>query len=661
MNSLLARGRVRWGRMLGAAAAALAALWAYGPALRGAWVWDDDVEVVQNRVLRDPAGWWTPWVRPAGQDYFPLKSTLQWLQWRLWGDRVAGYHLTNLALHLLSAWLIWRLLERLGLRWGWVGGLWFALHPLAVESTAWIAEFKNALSLPLLLGAMIAYLEFDGRRSASRGGRSLGEGPTSMRLPPGGVDPAPRGRAAPPYLLSLFLFVLAMLAKSTVVMFPFAILLHAWWRRGRIGASDLGRSAPFFAVSLALGLVTMAFQAHRAIGAAVVTTAGLGARLGGAGLAGVFYLGKSLWPAGLMPIYPRWPDDRLGLGVVAWLAAAGAGAWLWRRRQGWGRTAIFGLGFFLLNLAPVVGVVPMAFDRLSWVSDHLAYVSLVGIVGLAAAAADAAGRRRPAVTLAVVILAAAALGAATRAQAATFADAESLWAHAVRLNPLAPLARNNLGIALADRHRTGEAIVQYRESLRLDPTSAEVRTNLANSLAEAGRRAEAEAQYREALRIEPRFAGAHFNFAKDLAATGRTREAIAEYREALRLDPENASAAYEMADALVAEARLPEAAEAFRRAVGLQPGFADAHLDYGNVLAQLGRAPEAIGEYQAVLRLEPEAADVRNNLGSLLAEAGRLAEARVQFREALRLKPDYAEARENLQRLDAMSGAPNVR
>ncbi|HEX3728978.1 MAG TPA: tetratricopeptide repeat protein [Opitutaceae bacterium] len=615
----------RWpGVLLRGGAIAGAALWAYGPALRGAWVWDDDVEIVQNRVLRDPRGWWTPWVHPAAQDYFPLKSTLQWIQWRLWGGEVLGYHLTSLALHVLSAWLLWRLLVRLGVGQGWIGGLVFALHPLAVESVVWIAEFKNALSLPLLLGAMLAWLRCEEKRNAGS------------------------------YAAALGLFLLALLAKSTVIMFPVVILLHAWWKRGRVAAADARAALPFFLLSGVFGVVTLAFQARRAIGAVTVVTAGFWARLAGAGNWLLFYLAKALWPARLMPIYPHGGDAGLWTGLIAWAGLILAAGLLLRRGGPAGRAALLGLGFFALNLAPVLGIVPMAFDRLSWVADHFCYISLIGIAGLAAAAADLAWRRGPVLTAVGVGALAAALAIATHAQAGTFRDAETLWTRAVALNPAATLGRNNLGIALADRGRAAEAIVQYQASLRMDPTSAEVRTNLANSLARTGRAAEAEAQYREALRFDPRFWGAHFNLAKLLAESGRTGEAIAEYREALRLNPEYPAGAYELGNTLAGAGRAEEAADWYARAVGLDPDLADARLNYGNVLAELGRTAEAISQYQAVLRLEPASADVRNNLGSLLALAGRYSEARAQFQEALRLQPDYAEAQANLRRAEAM-------
>ena len=217
------------------------------------------------------------WLAPVGTDYFPLKTTVQWAEWHLWGDHRLGYHLTSVALHLLSALLFWRLLRLLfavgggpaGTLGPWLGGLIFAIHPLAVESVAWIAELKNTLSLPFLLLAMICYVEFDAiRTGGARGG--VRRSP-AMADPPraglsGGAAQRVGDNALHRYWGSIGLFLAAMLSKSSVVMFPDVLLLSAWWRRGRITRREVGASAPFFALSLGLGLVTLWFQLHRAIG-----------------------------------------------------------------------------------------------------------------------------------------------------------------------------------------------------------------------------------------------------------------------------------------------------------------------------------------------------------------------------------------------------------
>ena len=340
---------------LRAAVIVLAGTWVYWPALRGGWLWDDGLEIARNELLHRPGGWWRAWVAPAGLDYYPLKDSLQWVQWHLWGDHTLGYHLTNVGLHLLGALLVWRLLACLGARLGWIGGLLFAVHPLAVESVAWISELKNTLSLPLLLAAMICFVEFDdGCEGGSAGGAAQRVGdPPSPGF--GGLR-----NALHLYLWSIVFFLAAMLAKSSVVMFPVVLLLHAWWRRGRITRRDLRASAPFFAISLALGVVTVWFQQHRAIGLPAAAPTFL-LRLAGAGRAIGFYLAKGAFPTGLIPIYPRWNPDLVSpWQALSWVVIAGALLGFWVKRATWGRHALLGSGWFLVNLLPVLGIIPMA-------------------------------------------------------------------------------------------------------------------------------------------------------------------------------------------------------------------------------------------------------------------------------------------------------------
>ena len=205
----------RWRGLLPAAALAAVTAWTYAPVRHGGWLWDDNLYVTHNPLLRSAAGLKQIWLNPTGVNYFPVTATCQWLQWHLWQDRPLGYHLTNVALHLLSAFLLWRLLRRLGSEPAWIGAWLFALHPLAVESVAWISELKNTLSLPLLLLAMAAYVDYDDASGARPG-------------------PAGWSRPAGRYGLALLWFLAAMLSKSTVAMFPVVVLLYGWWRRGHL-------------------------------------------------------------------------------------------------------------------------------------------------------------------------------------------------------------------------------------------------------------------------------------------------------------------------------------------------------------------------------------------------------------------------------------------
>jgi tetratricopeptide (TPR) repeat protein len=536
---------------LKAALIVLVGLCIYAPTLRGGWLWDDNQEVTENPVLPDPAGLVKIWGGTSGADYFPLKTSVQWLEWRLWGSRPAGYHAVSLALHLLGALLFWRLLRRLGLGEAWVGGLLFVAHPLAVESVAWVAELKNTLSLPLLLLAMTAYVDYDDRRV--------------------------RGA----YGLSLACFLLALLAKSSVVMFPLVILLHAWWRRRRIDGRDLAASAPFFALSLGLGLVTVWFQHHRAEQAELVLAGGFLSRLACAGLALTFYLGKCLWPAGLIPIYPRWVVDPPAAWQFApWLAWGAGAAWLAARRTAWSRAVLFGLGFFVLNLLPALGFVTNTYMRITWAADHFAYLSLLGVIGLAVAALDRWRPRWPAGRWAAVALAVAVLAGQSRLYARIFHSEETLWTYTLQRNPAAWSAHYNLANHLAQRHELAAAAAHYEQTLRLQPGFADAHYNLGNTFLMEGKLAEAVGQYEETLRLDPNYANAHVGLGNVLMQANRLPEAMAQFEETLRL----------------------------------KPGFAEVHASLGNALYLSGRFPEAVAQYEEALRLKPGDFRTESNL-----------------------------------------------
>ncbi len=604
----------------------LAGWYVFSPALRGGWVWDDMLDIVGNPLLRRATGLREIWIEPASVNYFPLTSTLQWVQWQLWQDHPAGYHWTNLGLHLLSALLLWRLFRKLGLRLAWLGGLLFAIHPLAVESVAWITELKNAASLPPLLVAMDAYLDYDAR-----------------------------GRRAD-YLRSLLLFFAAMLCKSTVAMFPVCLLLYVWWQRGRITRVDLKATVPFFAISLALGLVTIGFEHHRAIGATVIAVGGFLPRLAGAGLAIAFYFSKCVFPVGLAPIYPRWTvDPPSPLQFLPWVALGALVGWLWMKRATWGRHALFGGGWFLLHLLPVLGFITMAFLRLAWVSDHFVYVSLPGLIGLAVAGAGsvvdrlAGFKRSIALVGAGVILAL--LADRSHRYARIFRSEESFWTYAVQRNPAAWLAHYNLGNELLRRGRLAEAVGHYAQTLRLKPDHDEAQDNWGNALAAMGRLPEAIGHYEAALRLKPDSADAHVNLGNALVQLNRLPEAVAHYEQALQAEPTSAKAHYNLANVLFRLDRLPGAMAHYAAALQVEPGSPATHYNFGNALARSGRLTEAIAQYQAALRLKPDDAEVQANLGNALAQAGRLAEAIPHYEEALRLDPSDAVTRGNLEQV----------
>jgi protein O-mannosyl-transferase len=510
-------GSMNWKVALMAMVIVAAGLWIYWPALHGDWLMDDDVYITQNPVLRDPNGLWKMWFLPGTLiEYYPMAQSVQWFEWQLWGSDTFGYHLVNVILHLMSALLVWRLLDKFNLRLAWLGGLLFAVHPQQVESVAWISELKNTLSLPFFLLSMCAWIDYEERHR------------------PGS------------YLWAAGLFLVAMLCKISMAPFPFVILFYAWWRRGRIRWSDFTASAPFFLISLTLGIISISAgnfysQLHN-IQAPQVPLGGFFSRLALTGLSMSFYLWKSIWPVQQLLIYPQWRVDPPSLlQFLPWPILCGVIYWSWKRRQSWGRHVLLGLGFFLINLAPFLGFMVVSYMEFTWVMDHFLYLPLIGLIGLAVAGMEqidgslAQSVRPCAMGAVAIVLGLLAFG--SRGYAAQFITEETAWRHTAEGNPEAWMAHNNLGNALARSGQFPEAMEQYQDAIAILPGYADPHSNIGNILQQEGRFSEAIEQYKQALQINPNFADAHNNLGNAFYQTGRISKAMEEYEEALRINP----------------------------------------------------------------------------------------------------------------------------
>jgi tetratricopeptide (TPR) repeat protein len=460
---------------------------------------------------------WKIWFAPGSFiEYYPVEASVQALQWRLWHDATLGYHLTNLILHIASALLVWRLLGKFGLRFAWLGGLLFAIHPAVVESVAWMSELKNTLSMPPFLLAMCAWIDYEEHRR-------------------------PRD-----YLLALGFFLVAMLCKVSMALFPLGILLYAWWKRGRVGWGDLRASLPFFLIGVFLGSMTvLAGDWFRESHLQSPQGPQFGDWLTHLALAGesiAFYFTKCIVPTGMLFIYPQWPiDSRSPVSFLPWIVLFGALLWFWTQRARWGRHALLGVGFFLINLAPFVGFTSVTYMAFTWVMDHLLYLPLIGLVGLAIAALENIEGRlqvavRPLLITGVAVVFAL-LALESHDYAAVFTGPEKLWTYTLQRNPSSALARNNLGNILIETNRLPQAIDQYRAALRLNPAMVEAHNNLGFALAETGHLREAVEQYQLALANNPHFVQTQINLGDLLLQMGRTQEAAEQYRQALLVNP----------------------------------------------------------------------------------------------------------------------------
>jgi tetratricopeptide (TPR) repeat protein len=597
----------------------LAALAVFYRSLHGEWLWDDETLITQNRDLQNLVGLARIWFAAPVTDYWPVTWTLLWVEWHLWGNHPLPYHLVSVALHVWSAFLIWQLLERLGLKWGWLGGLLFVIHPLAVESVAWISEIKNTLSLPCYLLALHAWLDFD------------------------------QHRREPDYRRSVLYYLVAMLAKSSVVMLPAVLLLYTWWRRNRITRDEVKRMIPYVAIALVLGLLTIYFQNSHTPEEDFVRQRGILAKLSGAGVAVFFYISKFLLPYQLLPIYPLWPIEPpslLQLSTLPFLILMLAG--LWTQRRGWGRHALLGAGFFLLNLAPVSGLLVMSYMNISWVADHLVYLPMIGLIGLTVAGFEALHRRMNAffqpILIGVVALLGLALAWQSHAYSARFASQIGLWTYTVAHNPESFLAHGNLGRSYFQAGRNEEALDQAELALKLRPDLAEEYNDAADALSRMpGRLPEAISEYEAALKVEPNYPLARVNLGIALERDNRADDAIAQFKQALQEDPQDFRAHYNLADALASDsAQAPAAVAEYQAALQLNPDSARVHNNLGGLYLTLpDHLPDAVAEFQAALRLEPDFAQAHYNLGTALSKMpGRLPDAITEYQADLRLEPD---------------------
>jgi hypothetical protein len=354
-----------------------------------------------------------------------------------------------------------------------------------------------------------------------------------------------------------------MLCKISMALFPFVILLYAWWKRDRIGWSDLKHAAPFFAISFVLGLVTIQagaiFFHARQQAATNPDIGGPAMHLALAGQSLAYYIIKCLWPVGMVPISPyQWPvHPESPLAYTPWLVLAAALTFFWLRRATWGRHALLGVGFFVLNLLPFLGLNSVTYMGYTWVMDHYLYLPMIGLVGLAIAALGVIDDRlsvpaRPWFAGAIaVVFAALAMGSETYAE--SFAGPEALWTYILQRNPSSWLAQNNLGVVhleLADaqkepalkREEMERAISQFQAALLLNPWSVDAHTDLGFAYELTNRPQDALAQYEATLRINPHYGITQFHIAHLLETQGQIPEAISHYQEALLDNPNNAGA-----------------------------------------------------------------------------------------------------------------------
>jgi protein O-mannosyl-transferase len=613
-----------------AAALVLAVMIAYLPVWRAGFVWDDRFYITSNPSLLGLNGLEGIWTSSAA-DISPLTSTVFWVEHALWGLAPLPYHLVNVFEHAACAVVLWRVLLALRVPGAWLGAALWALHPVQVESVAWVSELKNMQSgLCFLLSILFFLRSLGANESKSHAGERWS------------------------YPLSVLLGGLAMASKSSTVILPVVLCLVAWWMEGRWRWRNLARVAPFLVLSAAasalslwtqgLVLVTLPDAQWVRSGPERLVTAGIGVW---------FYVGKELWPHPVMTVYPRWRIDAgkwssyLPLvGVIVTLIL------LWLRRDSWARPWFFVFAYFLAALLPVLGLFDNYIFHYSLVFDHFQYLASMGPMALAGAGLARLARMvsfgrtgpRAGVYSAPLLL----LGILTWQRCATFESEQTLWTDTLTKNPGSWTAHYNLGVVLEHKGQMNGAATEYRKALEINPNSEQAYNGLGAVLFQEKKRDEALAQFLRALELNPNYADAYSNLAQTWLEDGNKDGAIAAVQRALVLDPTNADAHYVFGRVLAQKGQVDAAIAQFKRALELEPDNADVHNNLGLALVQKGQIQDAISEYRKALASQPDSYPFESNLGVALFRTGQAGEGMEHLLRAAKISPDSPEAVNNL-------------
>ncbi|HEY3760258.1 MAG TPA: tetratricopeptide repeat protein [Verrucomicrobiae bacterium] len=560
------------------------------------FVWDDDVLCVANPYVKSPAGWHQVWFTKKTPDYFPIMSDAFWLQWRMWHMHPAGYRIVNTLLHALNALLFWRILLRLIPRQGTaarLAALIFALHPVNVESVAWIAELKNTLSLMFFCLSVLAYLRFDGKEAWKW------------------------------YFVSFGFFLLALLSKIEVAPLPCILLGIAWWQRGRIGLKDIFRTVPFFFVAFVLGLVSIWFQNHVAIGHDVVRTDNFWSRLAAAGWAVWFYFYKTILPINIMPIYPHWHIDPTDArSYLPGILLVGMFATCWIFRKSWGKPVLFALGFAVLMYAPALGFLNIYFFRFSLVANHWQYFSIIGPIALASVGLVWLSRFMPQDQLlrplfcAMLLIV---LGTLTWQQAGIYRNSYTLWSTTLEKNEACFIGHNDLGFYLLEHGETTNALPHFQRAVELQPDDEASQKNLGSALLQEGSVSDAINQFQIALTLRTNDVGAMNNLALAFSREGKTSDAMVEYDKALAIQPNDAGVHHNYGMALLRLGEVDAAMAHYQKALATQPNDPELHNDMANALSKKGQVADAIKEWEKAIDLRTNYFAAENNLAWALA------------------------------------------
>ena len=630
----------------------------YYPATTAGFIWDDDAYLTDNPLLRDGGGLWRIWSTTETPQYYPLVFTSFWIELRLWGLDPMGYHVVNILLHGINAALIGWVLRCLGMPGAWWVALLFAVHPVHVESVAWITERKNLLSALFYLLAFAAYLRFDEQRK--------------KRL----------------YWTALFLFVLALLGKTVTSTLPIALALALLYRNRRLVTTDLARLAPFCLLAIGMGLLTIRIEGGMIEAVRSDFDLSLLDRAVIAGKALLFYPWKLLYPHPLIFNYPRW-DLTAGALRQAWPILVDGLVFLfllglWRKGH---RGALLAFAYYAVTISPALGFVDVYPFRYSFVADHFQYLASVGVLVLVVAAVlELSGRidrfnRSPRarwLLWGTGIAAIVALGASSWNQSSIYRNRESLWKDTVAKNPDSWLAHNNLGLIYLSDGRHELALESLNRAIESKPGSAESYTSRGLLHLKTRRYDEAMRDFDRAVELDPGYPQAYVNRGKLYRAMDRPDRALGELDKAIEIDPTYLDARivrgrlhltlmqYEQATrdltyviesnphylpaylergaARVRQGRYDEATADFTEALRRNPGYAPAYLERGRLRLSLEQLDPAVQDLTAYLGLRPSSPAAYVARGTAFLHLEQYDRAIGDYTLAIRLDDDNGDA-----------------
>jgi len=565
---------------------------AYLPAIKADFIWDDDQHVGDKSALTGLDGLRRIWFEiGAVNQYYPVTHSAFWLMFRFWGMIPFGYHLVNVALHALSAVLLWMILRRLAIPGAFLAAAVFALHPVHVESVAWVTELKNCLSGFFYIAAFLVYVRY-------------------MEKPAGIF-----------YLLAFILYLLALLSKTVTCSLPAAILLVIWYKKGRIAKSDIMPLVPFFLIGLLAGILTPWVEKEHIGASGQEWHYGLWPRFLIMGRAIWFYAAKLLWPHPLIFNYPRWTISILAwgqyvylLGIVVILIL------LWLKRRRTGRGPIVAVLFFIGTLFPALGFFNIYPLRYSFVADHFQYLASIGLIVLFASLMEKkilSGNNIIRIFLTTVLLSCA--GVKTWYQAHTYLNAEVLFRYTLEKNPSSWLALNSLGLILFNQGKVDESIALYRQSIELKPDDDVAYNGMGAALLKQGKAEDAIKYFQKAVELNPDYDVTLCNLGNTLSHLGRKEEANQYFLKAVVADPDSFAAHYFLGNNYMDLGQNQKALKHYIKAVQLNPGYAKPHQKLGEIYYSLGSYGKSIDHYRRAVKIQPQWLDLKSDLAWVLS------------------------------------------